>query len=336
MSTTTTTYDEVLARHKKLEAEIFGVPEEKKEVNPFAENAYKNAFTNFLRGEHPKNDLSVGRDESGGYLVPDSLEKQLIEGLAETNVLRTIGTVVKTNHDRKIPVAQEKGEAVWIDENTVIPDSDDSFGQIKIGSFKAATRTRVSEELITDSVFDLEKHIIKEFAKRLGELEEESFVAGNGVGMPLGLLNTTPVGAVTETAGEVTVDDMLNLICGVSWKYRAKGCWLLSEDIERRLRKIRLMNGRPIFEDALETGGVSRFLGYPVLNSNALGEVKPGAKPALFGDFRYFLIADRGRPSFKRLDELYASTGQIGFLATKRVDARLILPEAVKCLQVKE
>ena len=38
---------------------------------------------------------------------------------------------------------------------------------------------------------------------------------------------------------------------------------------------------------------------------------------------------------FKRLSELYAANGQIGFLASERVDGRLILPETVKVLQVQ-
>ena len=55
----------------------------------------------------------------------------------------------------------------------------------------------------------------------------------------------------------------------------------------------------------------------------------------LFGDFSFYWIADRQGRSFKRLSELYAANGQIGFLASERVDGKLILPEAVKGLSVK-
>lgn len=46
-------------------------------------------------------------------------------------------------------------------------------------------------------------------------------------------------------------------------------------------------------------------------------------------------IADRQGRSFKRLNELYAATGQVGFLASQRVDGKLILPEAIKVLAQK-
>ncbi len=54
-----------------------------------------------------------------------------------------------------------------------------------------------------------------------------------------------------------------------------------------------------------------------------------------FGDFSYYWIADRQGRTFKRLNELYAANGQVGFLAWQRLDAKLILSEAVKALQQK-
>ncbi|MDD6269713.1 MAG: phage major capsid protein, partial [Oscillospiraceae bacterium] len=45
---------------------------------------------------------------------------------------------------------------------------------------------------------------------------------------------------------------------------------------------------------------------------------------------------DRQGRSFKRLNELFAMTGQVGFLASQRLDGKLILPEAVKTLAIKK
>ncbi len=39
--------------------------------------------------------------------------------------------------------------------------------------------------------------------------------------------------------------------------------------------------------------------------------------------------------SFKRLNELFAANGQVGFLASQRVDGKLILSEAVKTMAIK-
>ena len=50
---------------------------------------------------------------------------------------------------------------------------------------------KVSEELLNDSVFDLESYIAKEFARRIGAKEEEAFFTGDGSGKPLGVLAAT-------------------------------------------------------------------------------------------------------------------------------------------------
>jgi HK97 family phage major capsid protein len=63
--------------------------------------------------------------------------------------------------------------------------------------------------------------------------------------------------------------------------------------------------------------------------------IAAGNKAILFGDLSYYWVADREGRSFKRLNELYAATGQVGFLASERVDGKLVLPEAVKVLAQK-
>lgn len=51
---------------------------------------------------------------------------------------------------------------------------------------------------------------------------------------------------------------------------------------------------------------------------------------------------DKNKPEFEtmgrtvqRLNELYATNGQIGFVATERVDGKVILPEGIQLLQMK-
>ena len=63
--------------------------------------------------------------------------------------------------------------------------------------------------------------------------------------------------------------------------------------------------------------------------------IAAGAKTILFGDFSFYWIADRQGRTFKKLSELYATTDQTGFVATQRVDGKLILREAIKVLAQK-
>ena len=151
------------------------------------------------------NALQIGTDSEGGYLVPDEFERTLVEALEEQNIFRTLAHVIQTSSgDRKIPVVASKGTASWVDEEGTIPESDDAFSQVSIGAYKLATLVKVSEELLNDSVFDLEAYISREFARRIGNKEEEAFFTGDGTGKPLGVLAATGGAEIGVTAASAT------------------------------------------------------------------------------------------------------------------------------------
>ena len=79
----------------------------------------------------------------------------------------------------------------------------------------------------------------------------------------------------------------------------------------------------------MQAGVPDTILNRPYYTSSYVPEIKAGAKCLAFGDFSYYWIGDRQGRSFKRLN------GQVGFLASQRVDGRLILTEAVKTLGMK-
>ncbi|MBQ7137379.1 MAG: phage major capsid protein, partial [Clostridia bacterium] len=239
--------------------------------------------------------------------------------------------------DRKIPVVASHGTASWVEEEGQIPESDDAFGQISIGAHKVATMIKVSDELLQDSVFDIESYIASEFARRIGAAEEDAFINGDGVAKPTGLLhNTNGAGIGVTTAGAaLTADEIIDLVHSVKSVYRKKSVFLLNDSSIKAIRKLKDGNGQYLWQPGLKEGQPDKLLNYRLVTSAYMPEVSAGAKPILFGDFSSYWIADRQGRSFQRLNELYAATGQVGFRATQRVDGRLVLAEAMKCLQVK-
>ena len=278
------------------------------------------------------NALHVGTDTEGGYLVPDEYERTLIEALEEQNIFRQLAHVIHTSSgERKIPVVASKGTASWIDEEAAYPESDDTFGQVSIGAYKLATMIKVSEELLNDSVFDVPSYIAREFARRIGAAEEEAFFTGNGTGHPLGILAETggaQVGVTGAKADAVTFDEVMDLFYSLRSPYRRNAVFIMNDATVKALRKLKNGNGDYIWQPTMD---ISADL--EELAQTQVLVVCAGAKSILFGDLGYYWVADREGRSFKRLNELYAPTGQVGFLASQRVDGKLILPEAVKVLQ---
>lgn len=306
-----------------------------------ASDLYRKTFWNAMRRKNffdVNNALQVGTDSEGGYLVPDEFERTLVEALEGENFFRTIATVINTSSgDRKIPVVASKGEASWIDEEGAFPESDDAFGQVSISAYKVATMLKVSDELLNDSAFNLEAYISKEFGRRIGAKEEEAFFVGDGAGKPTGIFNASggaAEGTTTSTAN-ITFDDVMDLFYAVKSPYRKKAVWVLNDTTVKALRKLKDNNGNYIWQPSVQEGQPDMILNRPYHTSAYVPEVAAGAKVMAFGDFSYYWIADRQGRSFKRLNELFAANGQVGFLASQRVDGKLILPEAVKAMTMK-
>ena len=318
-----------------------GQPKEK-EKRGTATDAYKTAFWNMVRAKAMSyeihNALKIGEDDHGGYLAPDEFERTLVEALEEQNIFRQFAHVITTSSgDRKIPVVASKGTASWIDEEAAFPESDDTFGMLSIGAFKLATTIKVSDELLHDSVFDVASYIAKEFARRIGAAEEEAFFTGNGTGRPTGILNATG-GAetgVTSAGANISFDDVIDLYYSLRSPYRRNAVFMMNDSTVRALRKLKNGSGDYLWQPSVTAGTPDTILNRPVYTSSYMPTVAAGAKSILFGDMSYYWIADREGRTFQRLNELYAPTGQVGFLSFERVDGKLILPEAAKVLQMK-
>ena len=308
-----------------------------------ASDEYKAAFWNVMRTKTPTqqvlNALSEGIETEGGYLVPDEFERTLVESLEEENMFRGMAHIIHTSSgDRKIPVVATKGTAFWIDEGEEYTESDDKFSQVIIGAYKVGTLMKVSEELLNDSAFDLPAYIAREFARRIGAKEEEAFFTGDGSGKPLGVLAASggaDVGVTAASGTAVTVDEVMDLFYSLKSPYRKNATFVLNDATVKELRKLKDGTGQYLWQPSLVAGTPDTILGRPVKTSAYMPTVATGNKSIAFGDFSYYWIADRQGRSFKRLNELYATSGQVGFIGSQRVDGRLVLPEAVKVLQQK-
>jgi len=117
--------------------------------------------------------------------------------------------------------------------------------------------------------------------------------------------------------------------------YRKNAVWLLNDSTMKLIRKLKDGNGQYLWQPSLHEGGFDTILGKKIYTSAYAPDAAAGAKTIAFGDFGFYWIGDRQGITFQRLNELYATNGQIGFLASKRTDGKLILPEAIKVLQQK-
>ena len=303
-----------------------------------ASNAYKEDFGAHLRGKMlVHNVLSEGVQADGGYLVPEEFERQIVMGLDEANVVRSLAKVITTSAERKIPVAATHSTAAWTAENGAYTPSDPSFDQKTIDAYKLTDLVKVSIELLQDSMFDLESYIASEFARAFGIAEEEAFCVGTGSGQPTGIFtaNGGQVGITAAGSTAVTADELISLVYALKSPYRRNAKFLANDATIAAIRKLKDGNGVYLWQPSLQAGEPDKLLGYDLYTSPYVPQMEAGAYSIAFGDFKNYWIADRSGRTVQRLNELYSTNGQVGFVATERVDGKVILPEGIQLLKMK-
>ena len=157
-----------------------------------------------------------------------------------------------------------------MEENGLYPESNDTFDQISLSAYKLGTAIKVSEELMNDSVFDLETYIASEFGRRIGAAEEEAFLTGDGSKKPEGIFTKVAAtkGATTEITGStVSFDNIMDVFHSLRSVYRSKAIWILNDTTIKALRKIKDNNGNYIWQPSVVVGQPDTILNRPYKTS---------------------------------------------------------------------
>ena len=252
-------------------------------------------------------------------------------------MIRSLAKVITTQHERKIPVATGHSTAQWTAENAAYTESNPTFGQKQIDAFKLTDLCRVSVELLQDSAFDIEDYLMKEFARAFGIAEEQAFCVGTGVNQPTGIFtaNGGQVGVTAASSTAITADELISLVYSLKAPYRRNAKFLLNDATISIIRKLKDGNGAYLWQPSVQAGQPDRLLGYEIYTSPYVPTAAAGALAIAFGDFKNYWIGDRAGRTVQRLNELYATNGQIGYVSTERVDGKVILPEGIKLFKMK-
>lgn len=314
-----------------------GIPGNEYEKNFF--DAFRNKFSNEATLK-----LREGSLPQGGYLVPTEFHNGIQSALEEENVMRKIATVISTQSEYIIPFVTSKPTASWISEGETIQLTNEAFNRMSLGAYKLATAITCSNELLADSYYNLEAHLIYQFAKGLARAEEEAFLIGapdettGTVSRPTGILTT--IGGNSDcyketTGAEITADDLINLQYSVRRPYRRNACFLTSDETLALIRKLKDSTQNFIWQPSTQEGEPSRLFGQPILTSPFMPSPESGKIAVLYGDFSYYVIAERGQRTVRALRELFALQDISAFLMLERIDGKLTDPEAVRGLKIK-
>lgn len=301
------------------------------------EERHLKAFRDYVRTGQ-KAALEVGTTTEGGFLVPIQYSNELITALVDMSILRMAGARVLSvggSTAFKVPTMTKSTAAAITDEEGNYDEAEPTFNEVTFTPWKYTKLIKVSEELVLDSRIDLMSQVmVPDAAQAFAAAENTAFTTGNGTTAPQGIVTGGTVGKTTAAADAITSDEIIDLYHALGYLYRQNAVWFMNDATAAYIRKLIDGAGNYIWQPGLQAGQPDRLLGRPVYTLNSMATIAAQAKVIVFGDPRYFWIADFAGMGMQRLNELYAYTGQVGFRWFKRFDSNVMLAEAIQVLQM--
>jgi len=279
-----------------------------------------------------------------GVLQNDAYLAEIQKAVVEFSPVRQFARVINIGTTAiDIPRRSTTASASFIGEvatrtETTNPD----YELVNIQAHELYARADISQQLLEDAEFDLEAEMAMEFGEQFGVAEGTVFVSGTGTNQPTGLLDTSNgidgVSANEDTASTLQVEDLFDLAYGVKAEYARNGAWMLNRATLPLIRAFETSAGGYIWSPSIAPGDPNTILGSPYVEATDLdaptaGTFASGAQPIIFGDYRRaYTIVDRTGVQIQRDPFTLAASGQVRYIARKRVGGKVMIAEAAKSL----
>lgn len=148
---------------------------------------YADELTTFATGDQ----TTVADNAEAGFAVPTILDRTLTELVREHSVMRNIARHVPVGSpDYKRLVNLQGATAGWVGETDARPNTKSPLmAEISPVWGEIYAFPKASQQALEDPFFDVENWIETEVAYAMVEAEDLSFVVGNGVKQPRGLMD---------------------------------------------------------------------------------------------------------------------------------------------------
>jgi len=308
---------------------------------------YREAFLNYLRSGDGSEVRALSTSTSSpfaGYTVPEVTEARIVEKMRQASVVRGLAVTRTTPDDRKIPLEGDLPTAAIIGEGSEITASDPTFGQKTIDAWKYAVRVQASRELLDDSAINLESYVIDRAALAISRLQDEHFWDGTDSNQPQGVIQGLIAAgqkqvATGQTTAITSADTVIDWIYKLPVAYRRGAVILTSDEVVKMMRKIKDANNNYIWlasdvNTLLAGGAPGTIMGVPYYISEYVDAVATAKYVAVYGNFSYYEIFDRGPTEILVNPYSRASHWQVEMTVVKRTDAVRLNDDAFMMLQM--
>lgn len=207
-----------------------------------------------------------------------------------------------------------------------------NYKQVVLGAEKYGLVVVLSQELIDDALFDMEREINEQLVEAMGRTVEDLIVNGDSANGVEGLLMAEEA---VKVQGEVGYELLVDMIFGLKGEHRKDGVFVMGDDVARKIMGMTDQAGRPLLDmnvKGLRDGDVHQILGHDVIISPAMPEGK-----AIFANLdKALVMAVRKDLQIKKSEEVMFLVDGVAIKGNIRVDAKILDPKAIVIAEIAE
>lgn len=293
------------------------------------------------------NDLNEAGASGEGFIVPEEFRAELLRLSLETAVVRPRARVIPmSTATLRMPVIRDTSHAStvfggvsasWVAEAASLSSSTNqpTFGQVALVARKLTGYTVASNELLADSAISLEALVTSMFGDALAYFEDDSFIAGTGVGQPLGILNAAAMVSVAKETGQaattLTYENLVKQYSRMLPQSLSRAVFYGHPDIFPQLAQMALnvgTGGSAVWISNAASGPPATIFGRPLILTEK-AETLGAAGDLTFCDFGFYLIGDRMAMQMASSPHVNFTTDEMVWRFVQRVDGRPWLQSAL-------
>src|SRR5258708_7956733 len=282
----------------------------------------------------------------GGFLVPEQFRSDLLMMSLENAVIRPRATVIPMGSQTlALPTVDDTSHAstvfggiqtYWVDESTAVTETSAKFAQVKLDAKKLMGYCTVPSELPADAPA-FAAFLDQALPKALAFEEDYRFMAGLGVGEPLGFINSSAAIIVTAVTGQgantIIADNLAAMYARMLPSSLMNAIWIA--DIGTFLQ-LALMSVQGAISNSTPVWMNNGLIGAPPVSIYGRPVYFTEKCPALgttgdinFVDPSFYLVGDRQAITASASPHFAFSTDKIAYKIIERVDGRPWLQTAL-------
>lgn len=286
--------------------------------------------------------LTEGVDTAGGLFVDPDTEAAIIKNYVDIDPVRSVARVRPIISDRAKGYRRTGTPTMyWETEIGTGTDSESTWALYEIPVHPGIVKTPVSGDLLDDVRF-VESEITADAGEAISYGEGVTFISGNGVHKPMGIVtncgtDAAKYPAVVNSTGAgasdaVQADDIATIYTTLKAPYRANATWMFNSTTFKSCLLLKDSNNQYLWLPGLAGAPPDRFYGRPYLLCESIADEGSDTYPVYIGDFnKGYMIVDR--TGITLLRDPFTIWPRVYFKWRKRVGGQVVKAEAIKILK---